>query len=518
MRGALLMRPFVRCGFVLSAAGLALGASGARAQTAAPPEGASGRTFSVVPSLSITETLTDNSRLVSVGRQSELITQIAPSLRISSSGGRVKGFLNYSLNGLAYARHTRVSDFQNSLNALVNVEAIENWAFVDATANISQQLVSAFGTQAADPSLVNGNRTEVRSYSLAPYIRGRLADLASYEARLAHTAVRSSSNAASDNSADEARLRLAGDSPLRMLSWSADATRQVIDYSAGRRTEDDRLRAELHFDVDAQLRVSLIDGRESNNYISASKESRRTPGWGIDWRPTERTRISAQREQRFFGNSHTYVFEHRMPRSVWKYRDTRDIATGFGQPTAGSLGTAYDLFFTQFASQQPDPVLRAKLVDNFLQANGIAPTAQLFTGSLASAVTLQRRQEISFALLGIRDTVTFAASQSEARRLDTVVAAVDDFSNGNAVLQRGFSLRLAHRITPLSALNFVASVDRISGASATQSTTLRSINLGWTGRLGASSSMSMNVRRSVFESLSNPYKETALMAALGHQF
>ena len=497
---------------------LALAATGLHAQTATPPEGAGGRTFSVVPSLSITETLTDNSRLVNVGQQSDLITQITPSLRISSTGGRVKGFLNYSLNGLAYARHSQGSNFQNSLNALANVEAIENWAFLDASANISQQSISAFGTQSTDPNLVNGNRTEVRTYNLSPYVRGRLADLASYEARLTHTGTSNSSTAASNSSTDEAKLRLGGDSPLRVLSWSADATRQVIDYTAGRRTEDNSVRGELHFAVDPQLQLTLIDGRESNDYVSLDKQSHNTPGWGFDWKPTERTRISAQREQRFFGNSHSYLFEHRTPRSVWTYRNTRDIATGFGQPTAGSLGTAYDLFFTQFASQQPDPVLRATLVNNFLQANGIAPTTPVFGGSLASAVMLQRRQELSFALLGIRDTVTFTASQSDARRLDTVVVVADDFANGNNLRQRGFSVNLAHRLTPMAALNLIASMDRTGGSTAAQSTKLRSISLAWSGRLGPHSSGSMGARHSVFDSPTNPYKETALTAGLTLQF
>ena len=497
---------------------LALAATGLHAQTATPAEGASGRAFSVVPSVSISETLTDNSRLVSFGRQSDLITQITPSVRISSTGGRVKGFLNYSLSGLAYARHSQVSNFQNSLSALANVEAVENWAFLDASADISQQSISAFGTQSADPTLVNSNRTEVRTYKLSPYVRGQLADLASYEARLTHTAVSNSSTAASNSSNDEARLRLGGDSPLRVLSWSADATRQVIDYRVGRRTEDDRLRGELHFAIDPQLQLTLIDGRESNDYVSLDKQSHSTPGWGLDWKPTERTRISVQREQRFFGNSHTYDLEHRTPRTVWSYRDTRDISTGFGQPTAGSLGTAYDLFFAQFASRQPDPALRATLVNNFLQANGIAPTTQVFGGSLASAVMLQRRQELSFALLGIRDTVTFMASRSDARRLDSIVSVADDFSNGNNVRQRGYSVNLAHRLTPLSALNLIASMDRTSGSTAAQSTRLRSISLAWSGRLGPHSSGSLGARHSVFDSATNPYKETAATAALSLQF
>lgn len=507
-----------RYGLGLSAAVLVVAPGSAWAQVEAVPQSAAGRTFSIVPSLSITETFTDNSRLVTSGRQADLITQVSPGLRISSTSGRVKGFLDYALTGLVYARNSGSSEIQNSLNARANVEAIENWAFLDASANISQQAISAYGTQSVDSSSVNANRTEVRTFSLSPYVRGRVADLATYEARLTQAWTRGSSNAESDNSNSQATLRMEGDSGLRLLSWSADATRQVIDFSEGRRTEDDRLRGVLHFAVDPQLRLSLIDGRESNNYVSADKESHSTPGWGVDWTPTERTRLTVQREQRFFGKSHAFVFEHRMSRSVWRFSDTRDVSTGFGQSAPGSLGTAYDLFFTQFASLQPDPALRARLVDDFLQANGIPPSTKVFTGSQASAATLQRQQTLSFALLGIRDTLTFSASQREGRRLDTVVVAADDFANGNLVRQRGFSLGLAHRLTPQSALNLVASMDRTNGSTTAQATRLRSISLGWTGRLGPRSNASLTARHAKFDGSTEPYSESALSAALILQF
>jgi uncharacterized protein (PEP-CTERM system associated) len=167
--------------------------------------------------------------------------------------------------------------------------------------------------------------------------------------------------------------------------------------------------------LNPQLRVSLIAGVESSNLSTLDKETHSTPGAGIDWYPTERTKLSGQYEKRFFGSSHSLIFEHRTPRTAWRFRDVEDIVTGFGQPVAGQAGTAYNLFFSQFASIQPDPVLRAALVDEFLRVRGIAPTAQLFSGSLAQAPTRQRRQDLSFALLGIRDTITFAGVPDQRR-------------------------------------------------------------------------------------------------------
>jgi uncharacterized protein (PEP-CTERM system associated) len=257
-----------------------------------------------------------------------------------------------------------------------------------------------------------------------------------------------------------------------------------------------------------------VGGHESNNFVSLDKKGHNISGLGVDWRPSERTTASASIERRFFGNSHSVVLEHRSPRSVWSFRDTRGVTTGFAQPTLGSRGTAFDLLLAHFASLQPDPALRAHLVDNFLQANGIPPTAVLFTGSLTSAVTLERRQELSFAMLGIRDTLMLAASQSEARRLDTVVAVSDDFANANNVRQRGLQLDWAHRLTSRSALNVLASLVKTTGTANVASTNLRTFALNWTSQVGARTNLSLGGRHISSSSSISPYTESALTATL----
>jgi len=497
---------------------VAVAAASVHAQTAVVPEGAGGRGFSVVPTFALTETVTNNALLSSNDRRSDLITQVTPGIRMNSTGGRFRGFLDYSLTGIAYARHSSNNEFQNALNSAISVEAIEKSVFVDVSANISQQVISAYGTRSTDSALINGNRTEVRTFSVSPYATGRLAGIADYEARFKLDWTRNSTTEASNSNSSLAALRVTGDSDGHRVSWSADASHQAYEYSAGRRTEDDRVRGVLYFPVNPQLRVSLIAGVESSNLSTLDKETQSTPGAGIDWSPTERTRLSGQYEKRFFGSSHSLTFEHRTPRTAWRFSDVQDIVTNFGQPATGQLGTAYDLFFTQFASLQPDPVLRADLVDQFLRTRGIAPTAQVFPGSLAQSPTRERRQDISFALLGIRDTITVAGSQTRGIRVDPLSTAVDDFANNNLVRQRGLSLSLAHLVTPVAALNLTTSVDRTSGSTAAQATTLRSVRLYWTDQLGPRGGYSLEIRHSTFSSSSNPYSETGAIATLAVRF
>ena len=128
----------------------------------------------------------------------------------------------------------------------------------------------------------------------------------------------------------------------------------------------------------------------------------------------DRTTFTAERESRAFGNSYSMTFEHRLPSSVVRYADRRDASTG--QSLQGSPGTNYDLLFNQFASIQPDPAKRAQQVNEFLTSNGISPTAPIAGSALPSAALDQRQQELSFAWLGLRDTVTLSAARSEEKR------------------------------------------------------------------------------------------------------
>jgi uncharacterized protein (PEP-CTERM system associated) len=511
------MRAFARRGALVGACIVAVAADGVHAQTEQPQAVAGGRGLFITPSLGLGETLSNNIRL-STDRQADLVTSITPGIRIDSTGGRVKGFFDYSLTGQIYARNPSDNELQNSLNSVVNVEAIEKWAFVDASAYISQQSISAYGTRSADSTSINANRTEVRSFTVSPYLKGHSAGFADYEVRLTQNWTRNTESEAGNNSSSLASLRLDGDTGLRVVSWSANASHQVYDYTIGRRSVDDIVQGNLHFTVNPELSLTLIGGYESTNILSVDKQGQSTPGFGVDWSPSETTHFSGRVERRFFGNSHEISFEHRTPRTVWKYTDSQTVTTGYAQPSAGTAGTVFDLLFTQFASLAPDPVQRAALVNAFLQANGIAATTQVPLGSLSNAVTRQRSQQLSFALLGVRDTIFLGASQTQGLRLDNVSTAVDDFANGNLVRTKAVSIGVTHRLTPLSALNLLVSVDRTTGTVNAPTTSLRSVTLFWTGPVTSRSDYSLGARYSKFSSPIVPYEEAALTGAVNLRF
>ena len=472
----------------------------------------------VVPSLTLAQTFTDNVRLSATNKQSEQVSVLNPALRVSSDAGRLRGFLDYGFNEVFYAQDTSPRQTQHAMNSLATLELVNQRVFVDFSGKISQQTISALGTQPSRSTAVADNLTEVSSYRLTPYLRGQFMDLASYEARYSHSLTQSRSSAVSDVSTDDVSVALSGATAFSQLGWSAQASAQGVDYEQGRSTRSSAQSLGLSYALMPQLSASANVGRESNNYTSLNQQSYTTQGVGLNWAASEMTRLSASRQNRSFGVAHSVSLEHRTGRTVWKYTDSKDVVSTPSQVAQVGLGSIYDLLFSQFATVQPDPAARARLVNGFLQANNLSPDATVTRSFLTAALSVQRRQDLSLALLGQRSTVTLLASRSEGRRLDTLTSGTDDFSSSAQLVQQGFSVNLAHRLTPDYSAALALSRVNTSGALSAQDSSLRSMSLSLATPLGQRSAASVGVNRVRFSSAASSYTENVLTANLTVQF
>ena len=479
--------------------------------------------WKITPSVSVQETATDNVGL-NQERKSDWVTDVTPGISIHGKGGRASLDFDYRLHNLYYAKDSSRNNTQNLLNARGTVEALENWLFIDAAASIAQQNVSAFRGSVNNTVATSdgGNTTETSSYRLSPYIKGELGSFAEYQLRYNYNTSRSGSSNVSDTDTREWTARLAGLAPMAQLGWALDGSVSRSDYSTGRGNEADSLRGVLTWHYDPQFRLLLIAGRESNDYLSVNKESHTIKGFGFEWSPTERTSLTARREDRFFGNNNNISFSHRTAGTVWKFSQSKDASVSTGQNRAGSAGTYYDLFYSMFASAIPDPVARSAYVNALLLNSGISPVAQMQGGFLSSGVSLQKRRELSFALLGVRNTVTFAATQSDSGSLSqgsgSGVTTGTDFANVNNVRQDGVSMNWSHKLTGLSTLTGSAAHLRSKGrggASLATDETMYSLN--FLTQLGPKTHAGLGARR-VMTDGSTSYTENALTGSLSHQF
>lgn len=476
------------------------------------------RTLSIIPRVTLTETLTDNANLSANSKQAELISEVSPGIKITSDFGRVKGYLDYSLIARLSSQGVSSGTLQNSLTTFGSVEAVDNFAFLDFSASIAQQAVSGFGVLSPGNNSNNANQTESSNYRLSPYLRGNLGGIADYEARYSLSVNRNQSAVASDVSAQDIQLSLRGRAPASKLGWSIQAGQQSTNYSLGRAVESDSLTGSLNYALNPQLVMSANAGQEGNNYNSLTKERNLTTGQGIQWAPSPNASFSASRQTRSFGQSHNVSFSYRTGRTAWAFSDSQDVSNTPSQSGLGSRGPIYDLYFAQFASIEPDPIKRAVLVNSFLQAFGINPNTVVVSNFLTSALALQRRQDISFSLLGLRDTITFTATKTDTSRLDSFSTAVDDLSNAGAVRQTGLSVNYAHRLTPESSMNLTGLNQHSTDSRGLQESTSNSISLGFTTRLGLRSTAAVNARRVIFDSKTSPYNETAISGTVNVQF
>ncbi len=479
------------------AAAVACAAMGsAWAQSAGAP-----RAVVIEPSVSITQTITDNLRLTPE-KSADAITQLTAGLRMSSRTGRVQGALDYALNGYVYARGSGRSDLQNTLNASGRMDVVDNWFSIDASAAITQQTISAFDVQGVDPALGSSNRTEQRSFQIAPSWRGTLAGLVDYRATIAHGASRSDARDSLGNSTTTSgSLTISGRRSVP-FGWSATISRRQLDYDASRATEEDAARVSLTYIATPELQLSSSLGRERTNLTSLDKESNVTWGFGADWSPSPRTRLTAQQSHRSFGNSYNLAFEHRMPRTTFRLSSSRDIQDP-SSPGSSRFGLDMDKLLAEIRAI-PDPVLRNQVSREL--------------GFLFGSATLQSRVDASVRYQGLRTSFSAIVADTSSSRLDPLAAVSGDLGQSDTVRQRLYSFGIDHRLTPVTSLGLSLSRQRNAGEQNSLSNVLTTWMLSLTTVAGPRANATVSARHVVFDSSTSPYTENAVVATYGLKF
>ena len=503
----------------------ALGMAGAQAQTEGGSDGGDGAKrlgLTVVPRLGLSETWTDNLTLAPDGqRYRALITGVSPGITITSRTGRVRGVLDYTLDGLLYVKSDQSSRVQNQLQARGNAELIPGAVFVDATGNISQQSISAFGQTSPSNDLDNPNRTEVRTLTVSPYWRGMLSTLASFELRATGQMRDSSEGGAGNSSASgdskEGSLSLSLGGPQgRALNWGLQAYTRRIHYElTGLDNRSSSAIASLSWVPDVDWVLGVTAGREKSDYLGDDTST--IYGANFKWMPTPRTTLSGDWQRHSYGNSHNAVLEHRMTQLVLRLTSTQSINTG--SDPSGQM-TNYQLLDLQYSSIEPDPAKRDALVRALLAAMGLNPSAISSGGFQTNSATLQRRNEAALAWSGPRLTLTLAANDNKSRGLGTTATSGDDLALANNIRQRGVTLSVAYRFTPLSTGNLTYTRQHSSGDGSTTSlsTGMSSLYATTTTRLGPRTDATLGLRHTRSDDQSLGYRENAVYAQLTQRF
>jgi uncharacterized protein (PEP-CTERM system associated) len=480
------------------------------------------RAWNIVPRVSLTETLTDNINLSSTDKQSGLISQLSPGVRIDARTARLKMYFDYALNGIVYSTGNNGNQAQNALNTFGTLEAIDNWLFLDFSGQISQQIINPFGQQSPSNVYNIRNTTETSTYRLSPYIRGQLLGSADYFLRYNASVTNYQNSSLSDITLSQWIGQVRGNTRFPNLNWTIDGSQQNTDYRGGRDYEDGRLRGVLIYRVFPEFRLRGSGGYESNNYQSINNEGQSTYGYGFDWTPTERTQASGFWEHRFFGTGHNVLLSHRFPLSSIIYTDIKDVSLTPDQSASAGLGTIYDQYFQLFANLIPDQGDRDIYVRNFLNQIGIAPNAQAVSNYVANRPLVRRDQRLSMVLYGSRNSLTFIAGRTDSEALTVLGNNTGFAGDASRIVQQGYSVAFSHRLTPDTGLNLLGSrMESQSGFTNNLDTTTTTYQIGVSTRLGTKTFGSLNARHTDFNannSVVGSYNENALIAFLSMVF
>lgn len=472
------------------------------------------------PSLAGQATATDNVRLAPSGqRESDLSLQLTPGIRVTGRGARLQVSASYTPSAVAYAHSPDLNRFYNNLSANASLEAIEKFFYIDARATMTQQFLSPFGPKPQDIATSTSNRTEVRSYGISPYFRGQVAGGTSYLLRNDSYWVDPHGGGGLGSYYNDTVGLL--ENTVSTLGWGLDYNRTLSRFEGSNSLTNWLARGRLVYRIDPQLTAFASGGYEENNYALAD-ESNATYGGGVTWRPTDRTSIVANWERRFFGDSYLASFDHRTRLTAWSLSASRNISRYPQQAFALPPGNTALLLDAIFAARIPDPAARQAAVEQFINQAGLPAFLSVPQAFYTEQVFLREPIVGSFAILGVRNTITFTASRASNERIagTTGTPLPDVFAFSNRFVTYGVSANWSHQVTSLSTLNLFGSWSRADNEAPTVfSTTQDYIRLTWNTRLSPKTDSALGVRYTIFDSDLNPgYREAAAFGGLTHRF
>lgn len=295
--------------------------------------------------LTVSETYTDNLRLSAGDEERESITQINPGFSLTGRGARLSLAADYTMQNLFYARNPESNTTYHKLQAREQSEPIKDWFYFDSSASISQQLISPGDRLPLDNLNLAGNRGDVATLKVEPYIKRELGAYASTELRYSHGWVDYDASSVSAAQSSRASGYIANGYGATQLFWRLGyrMRRDVRDNAADskRRSTEGMMRYRMlssfslvgyagQEENDIQTRRVSPDGtywsagfrwQPSPKFSLEATQGRNDERGRLTWSPTTRTSIDIGYRNRDVGLNTGVTWNgkisHRTRRSTW---------------------------------------------------------------------------------------------------------------------------------------------------------------------------------------------------------
>jgi len=384
---------------------------------------------------------TDNQNQSSTDPQDALILTVTPGFSLSSEGRRLRVGMNYGLTGVARFGDNLDNEFYQNLGARGNAELVEDFFFIDATAGISQQLISLTGSQ-ADTAINSSNRTTTGTYSVSPYIKRRFGNFAEGMVRYSQSGAIFDSSEFNNINSGTINASLVSGTDFSKLSWGLTYSLRNATVQNSEDVTFESYGASLGYALNRHFRLLGTAGYDKNDYTTASDADVSGTYWtaGFGWTPNVRTNLEASFGESYYGNTYGLNFSYRSRQTVW----TASYNEGVNDISQQLLNTNLlyvwscdgGLFFGDALlppSGQTNCVLQ-----------GTAPIGTVPVG-LANGVFLSKTLRGGVAWSGRRASLGLSVFDTRRQYLQLEGLPEDE--------TRGISATYGYRLQPLTSLN-----------------------------------------------------------------
>lgn len=413
------------------------------------------------PTLEAQATLTNNANYGNdAQREGDLILNVVPGIIFVREGPRFRLSGSASLNAIGYADGTQTSRILPQADIVGKLEAIERLFYVEAALVANQEVLNPFFPQSDDASTFN-KYTYVQG-RIAPYFQGDFATNWRYLVRSDNSyTYTTQTNAALDDSyygrhvAEVLRAPTPFGGGLRIQS---EVTRFTEERVARQTLKLESALATASYAFTPQLSAGLRGGYERTNY-TAEETSGSIYGAEIAWRPNPGTRIEGFWESRFYGPSYDVDFTSRQRLLATNLSLSRSVETFsqllFELPTGGDVS---NLLNAILIARFPDPIERASQVQDLVTRQGLPGSLPGGVNIYSQSVNVVSDASGTVAMIGARNTLALTLYYRKTVLLPDA-AVPPSFVAFNDNIQKGASVSLSHRFSPITSLN--ATVSRL---------------------------------------------------------
>lgn len=302
------------------------GAIAACAAALAFAPGAQAIDWRLTPSVGARAIYSDNVRQSATDPEHGLSLSVTPGFSLRSEGSRrVQAVVQYGLTAVTRFGGNDGEDLFHNLSAAGKAELVEDFLFVDASARISQELISLLGSPAG-AEVNDSNRATVGTYSISPYIQQRFGTFADAQLRYTASGAIFENDVAATSASNSVLAALTSGTRFNDLSWGLNYSLRKVENRNAENVTFERATATAGYALTRKFRVFGSVGQDWNDYLSTTGTDGSSYSVGFGWAPSRRASMEASVGERYFGNTFGLSGNYRARRSNWNVRYAEDVS------------------------------------------------------------------------------------------------------------------------------------------------------------------------------------------------